>query len=139
MLILIILAIISFFFPPMWFVFAIYLLWFFLTAKKRRDNLLDYEIQKMLASGRGEVVLKHIYWEAAASYAVAHGAKMDMYTKHPSDETSYTINFPYKGQLYSIMLSREMDGSTYIMDFSENMRQVNDHVANLFNNIHDQN
>lgn len=133
MLVLVILFILSFFFPPLWIVFGIYLVWLFMTASKRRNAILDSEIKKMLVTGRGEAILKHVYWEAAAKYAVEHGAQMSKYSKSPSDETVYSIeHFPFNGSVYSIMLSREMDGSTYIRDYTEELKKIHEDVLNRF-------
>ena len=86
MLHIFILFITAIFFPPMWFALAAYIVYLVLTKRKRRDRTILFEIQRLIATGQEEVILKHIYYEAAKSFAAEHGASMSPYKNDPKDD-----------------------------------------------------
>ncbi|TKF74442.1 hypothetical protein FCV55_01505 [Vibrio sp. F13] len=86
MLVVIALIIISIFFPPAWLALAAYVVYLVLTKKQRRNRVIMFEIQKLIATGQEQTILKHLYYEAAKSFAAEHGALMSRYKNDPDDD-----------------------------------------------------
>jgi len=111
MFVVIALVIISLFFPPAWFVLVAYIVYLVLTKKKRRNRVIIYEIQKLIATGQEEVILKHVYYAAAKSFAAEHGASMSPYKNDPEDDC-LIFQMVIGGQEYQVMVQLWMDDET---------------------------
>lgn len=111
MFVLIALVVVSIIFPPAWLAVIGYVIYLVATKKKRRDNVLSFEIQKLVATGREEVVLKHIYYEAAKSFAADHGASMSRYKNDPEDDC-LLFNMFVGDSEYSVCVQRWMKDET---------------------------
>lgn len=73
-LILIVLFILGFFFPPAWLVLAGYAIYLFASRKSRRDDAVEERVKKMVSVGQTYAEFSDLYFEAARSYAIAKGA-----------------------------------------------------------------
>ncbi|MBU3916340.1 hypothetical protein KKA14_12470 [bacterium] len=113
MLVIITLIIISIFFPPAWFALAAYIGYLVLTKKQRRDRLIMFEIQKLIATGQEETILKHLYYDAAKSFAAEHGASMSPYKNDPEDDC-LIIDMVIGGKEYSVCVQRWMKDETML-------------------------
>lgn len=113
MLVVIALIIISIFFPPVWFALAAYVVYLVLTKKQRRNRVIMFEIQKLIATGQEETVLKHLYYEAAKSFAAEHGASMSPYKNDPQDDC-LIFNMSIRGEAYRICVQRWMKDETML-------------------------
>ncbi len=111
MLIVIGLVIISLFFPPAWFALVAYIVYLVLTKKKRRNRVITYEIQKLIATGQEEAILKHVYYAAAKSFAAEHGATMSPYKNDQEDDCLF-FEMVIGGQEYKVMVQRWMEDET---------------------------
>lgn len=113
MLVVIALIIISIFFPPAWFALAAYIVYLVVTKKQRRNRVIMFEIQKLIATGQEETVLKHVYYEAAKSFAAEHGASMSPYKSDPEDDC-LIFDMSIRGEAYSICVQRWMKDETML-------------------------
>jgi len=114
MLVLIILFILSIFFPFFWIVFLGYLGWLIFSAKKRRASVLEYEISKLILSNQKNKVIP-VYYEAAQSYALDHGAELAYKTQKTdtqNDNLVFCITAHNKN--YSVGISKWPDGNTFL-------------------------
>jgi hypothetical protein len=107
------LVIISIFFPPAWFVLAAYIVYLVLTKKKRRNRVITYEIQKLIATGQEEAILKHVYYAAAKSFAAEHGASMSPY-KNDQEDDCLIFEMVVGGKKYEVMVQRWMVDETML-------------------------
>lgn len=107
------LVIISIFFPPAWFALAAYIVYLVLTKKKRRNKAITHEIQKLIATGQEESILKHVYYAAAKSFASEHGARMSQYKNDPDDNCLF-FQMVVGGQEYQVMVQQWMDDDTML-------------------------
>lgn len=113
MFVLIVLITISIFVPPMWIATAAYVVYLFLTKKKRRHQALLNEIVQLAKEGREMSVLKHVYYEAAKSFAVDWGAKLSPYKNDPRDDT-LVIYLNILEKDYQVFLQRWDEGGTLL-------------------------
>lgn len=113
MLIVIALIIISIFFPPAWFALAAYIVYLVMTKKQRRNRVIMFEIQKLIATGQEDAVLKHLYYESAKSFAADHGASMSPYKNDPQDDC-LIFDMRIRGEVYSICVQRWMKDETLL-------------------------
>jgi hypothetical protein len=113
MLVVIALIIISIFFPPAWFALAAYIVYLVLTKRKRRNRVILFEIQKLIATGQEELILKHLYYDAAKSFATEHGASMSPYKNDPEDDC-LIFDMSIGGEAYSICVQRWMKDETML-------------------------
>lgn len=86
MLIVISLVVLSIFFPPAWFALAAYVVYLALTKRSRRNRVIMFEIRKLIATRQDSTILKHLYYDAAKSFAAEHGASMSPYKNDPADD-----------------------------------------------------
>ncbi len=87
MLTIIVLVVISFFFPPFWFVTVGYIIYLVMTKDKRRDKIIMSEILKSIALKREEVECDFLYFDSAKNFAVQHGATLSKFKNDPEDDT----------------------------------------------------
>jgi hypothetical protein len=52
-------------------------LFVFLIGKRRRKNMFNHEIMKLIASGEGNTILHNVYYEEALRFAIKNGAEID--------------------------------------------------------------
>lgn len=114
MLILIILFVLSFFFPPLWIGFGIYLVIYILSAKNRRKIHVENAILRLVRSGTTDIVnFQHLYYEPVQLYAIEHGAELIYERSNPAnDHMSFNLNI--SGVDYFIVIHRAHDGSASI-------------------------
>ena len=114
MLILIILFVLSFFFPPLWIGFGIYLVIYILSAKNRRKIHVENAILSLVRSGNTDIVnFQHLFYEPVQKYAIEHGAEISYERSNPAnDHMSFTLNI--SGVDYFIVIHRAYDGSASI-------------------------
>jgi hypothetical protein len=112
-LIVIVLMLISIVFPPAWLALAAYVVYLLLTKKERRSRVIMYEIRKLIATGREEVILKHVYYEAAKGFAAEHGASMSSYRNDPEDDC-LMFNLIVDGSEYHVCVQRWMKDETML-------------------------
>jgi hypothetical protein len=86
MIVTIALVVVSIFFPPAWFALAAYIIYLAITKNQRRNRVLMLEIKKLIKTGQEEIILKHVYYEAAKSFAAKNGASMSHYKSDPEDD-----------------------------------------------------
>ncbi|WP_317933568.1 hypothetical protein [Halioxenophilus sp. WMMB6] len=113
MLVIIALIIISIFFPPGWFALAAYVVYLVLTKKKRRNRVIMFEVRRLIATGQEETILKHLYYEAAKSFAAEHGASMSPYKNDPEDDC-LIFDMAIGGKEYSVCVQRWMKDETML-------------------------
>ncbi|PST67106.1 hypothetical protein [Shewanella algae] len=113
MFVIAILIIVSIFFPPAWFALVAYIVYLIVTKKKRRDRVIIFEIQKLIATGQEEVILKHLYYEAAKSFAAERGASMSSYRNDPADDC-LIFDMDVNGKEYSICVQRWLKDETML-------------------------
>jgi hypothetical protein len=114
MLILIILFVLSFFFPPLWIGFGIYLVFYILTAKNRRKLHVENAILGLIRSGNTNTVnFQHLFFEPVQKYAIERGAEISYERSNPANNNMlFTLNV--SGLDYLIGIHREQDGSASI-------------------------
>lgn len=131
----IVLVIISIFFPPAWFALAAYIVYLVLTKKKRRNGVITHEIQKLIATGQEESILKHVNYAAAKSFAAEHGASMSPYKNDPEDDC-LIFEMVIGGKEYEVVVQRWMDDETMLTMKVKKMKDypvdASDRVAALF-------
>lgn len=119
------LVIISIFFPSVWFVLVAYIVYLVLTKKTRRNKVITYEIQKLISTGQGDAVLKHLYYAAAKSFAVEHGARMSSYKNDPADDC-LIFEMLIGGREYEVSVQRWMNDETML---TVKVKKVTDYPA----------
>lgn len=77
MLPIIILLVLGFFFPPAWLGLAGYVIYLAATKEKRRDKVICSHMAQMLAHGVDSMDVPNLYYDAAFSFAKAHGAQFE--------------------------------------------------------------
>lgn len=116
MLPLAILFIAALFFPPLWFVFAIYLIWWIFSAKKRRKNSIEPLILELIRRKHHRWVdLTHIHYEALQKYAIEHGAEVAFNDRNASDNDSMDFDFEIDDLVYPILIHKLIGGSGSII------------------------
>lgn len=116
MLSLIILFIAALFFPPLWFIFAIYLIWWIFSAKKRRKNIIEPLILELIRRKHHRWVnLPHIHYEALQQYAIEHGAKVAFNDRNAPNNNSMNFVFEIDGSVYPILIHKLIGGTASIM------------------------
>lgn len=114
MFILIVLFILSIFFPFLWVFFLGYLGWLFFSSRKRKSSIMDYEISKLIISNQTDTVIP-IYYEAAKSYALDHGAKLAYKTlKNDPQNDNLVFCITTHNKTYSVAISKWLDGNTFL-------------------------
>jgi len=113
MLVIIALIIISIFFPPAWFALTAYIVYLVLTKKQRRNRVIMFEIQKLIVTGQEVAILKHLYYDAAKSFAEEHGASMSPYKNDPADDC-IIFEMSIRNEAYSICVQRWMEDETML-------------------------
>jgi hypothetical protein len=107
-------VIVSIFFPPAWFALLAYIAYLLITKQTRRDRVILQEIRNSIATGNGEAVtVKHLYYEAAKSFAAEHGASMSPYKNDPEDDC-LVFDLAIDGNKYGICVQRWLDGGTLL-------------------------
>lgn len=116
MLPLAILFIAALFFPPLWFVFAIYLIWWIFSGKKRRKNYIEPLILELIRRKHHRWVdLPHIHYEALQKYAIEHGAKVAFNDRNAPNNDSMNFDFEIDGSVYPVLIYKLIGGSGSIM------------------------
>lgn len=113
MLVVLLLVGISLFFPPVWLAVMAYVVYLVLTRKKRRNRIIMYEIHKSIQLNQEERELKHIYYEAAKSFAAEHGARMSRY-KNDSEDDCLIFRMNVSGIDYNICVQKCLKGDTVL-------------------------
>lgn len=108
-----ILVIISLFFPPMWFAVAAYIVYLVLTKTSRRNNIIESEIRRLISTGEDSVVLEHLYYESAKSFARDHGASMSRY-KNDSADDCLLVELQIDNYKCTVTLQRWTKGGTLL-------------------------
>lgn len=108
---------ISLFIPPFWIITIGYIIYLISTKKKRRNRVLFNEIIKSIALKREQVVLNYLYFEAAKSFAVDHGAVLSKFNNDPSDNT-LIVYLTIGGEDYKIILQLWMKDETLLSVYS---------------------
>ena len=106
-LIVIILVIVGFFFPPAWLALIGYGIYIFASHKSRRNDAVEIRIKKMVAAGKGSASFSDLYFEAARSYAIEKGAK----APEPNAASAHIL---IDGTKYFVVFSRASSGGTMI-------------------------
>lgn len=113
MLVVIVLVVVSLFFPPAWLVLLAYIAYLVVTKKARRNGIIMHEIRKSIAQGRGETIIKALYYQAAKSFAAEHGASMSPYKNDPEDDC-LIVDLTVDGSEYNICFQRWDEGGTLL-------------------------
>ncbi|MDO4224065.1 MAG: hypothetical protein Q4D05_08610 [Acinetobacter sp.] len=106
MLAFILLIILAFIFPPMWFGVLFYILWLILTRKKRRNQAIINKLSLLILSSKNEIFVDDIYWESFCSFVHdlgGHGNNSYARTRYDHD---------------NLILPLDVDGKKYIFFFS---------------------
>lgn len=106
-LILLILFVTGFFFPPAWLALGGYAIYAFASRKSRRDDAVESRIKKMISAGIENTVFSDLYFDAARSYAIEKGAQSP-----EQDAASATIIL--NGRTYFVIFMRDSGGGTRI-------------------------
>lgn len=115
MLILIILFIASFFFPPLWIVFGIYLLFYILSAKNRRKIHVENAILSLIKTGNTDIVnFQHLYYEPVQKYAIEQGAKVEWGERSNPANNHMSFLLDVDDKEYRVFIHKEHDGSASI-------------------------
>ena len=83
------------------------IVYFFASAKSRRDTAVETRVKRMVSSGVQSSTFPDLYYEAARSYAVAKGATA-------ADHESASAKVVIDGQVYFVVFIRNHDGGTMI-------------------------
>lgn len=110
---IVILVIISFFLPIMWFAVAAYVAYLMLTRKTRRDNIIFGEIRRLISLGKDSAVLDYLYYDAAKSFARDHGAYMSPFTNDPADNC-LIVELNVDNHSYNVMVQRWSKNGTLL-------------------------
>lgn len=81
--------------------------YFFASAKSRRDSAVETRIRRMVSSGVRSSAFADLYFEAARSYAVSKGATA-------ADHESAAAKVVIDGQVYFVVFIRDASGGTMI-------------------------
>ncbi|EJM64505.1 hypothetical protein [Pseudomonas sp. GM55] len=103
----------SVFFPPAWLAVLGYIVYLLTTKKSRRNKIIFHEIHKSIAQNREQVVLKHLYYGSAKSFAADHGASMSRYKNDPEDDT-LSVKLNINDENYRITFQRWLKDSTLL-------------------------
>ncbi|ART47736.1 hypothetical protein CBP33_06010 [Acidovorax carolinensis] len=113
MLIGIVLVAISLFFPPAWLALVAYIAYLVVTKKSRRDKIIMHEIRRSISEGRGDTIIKALYYEAAKSFAAENGALMSPYKNDPEDDC-LIVDLTVDGSEYEVCFQRWDAGGTLL-------------------------
>lgn len=115
MLILIILFITSFFFPPLWIGFGIYLLFYILSAKNRRKIHVENAITGLIRTGNHDIVnFQHLYYEPVQKYAIERGAEIKRGNRSNPENDHMSFSLIINGTEYFVTIFKNYDGSASI-------------------------
>lgn len=129
-MILIILFVLSIFFPFVWFLFFGYLVWIFLTKKYKRNNLLRTEIFKLINSGDTSVVLlEDVYYGDAKKYALDCGATFAPHTRTPNESLFFDVSLD--GVKYLVNIDRAHDDATFMSVDNLSAKSINDVIDDI--------
>jgi len=99
--------------------------------KERRNKAVMIEIHNLIASQQNDTILKHLYYEAAKSFAKEHGALMSPYENDPEDDT-LIIDLDINGVKYTICFQRWMKDETMLsVKIKDNHIMTVDELINL--------
>lgn len=104
----ILLFVLGFFFPPIWFALAGYCIYIYASRKTRRDDAVESRIKKVILSGEESLTFKDLYYDAAKSYAVAKGARA-------ADNDAASARVIIDGRTYSVIFIRELGSGTSVI------------------------
>nr|WP_181716903.1 hypothetical protein [Psychrobacter sp.]QJS05164.1 hypothetical protein [Psychrobacter sp.] len=115
MLILIILLIASFFFPPLWIAFGIYLLFYILSAKNRRKIHVENAILSLIRTGNTDTVnFQNLYYEPVQKYAIEQGAEVQWGERSNPANDHMSFFLKVDDEEYQVFIHKEHDGSVSI-------------------------
>lgn len=83
------------------------LIYFFSTAKQRRNDAVEVRVERMIEGGRTLVTFSDLYFDAAKSYAISKGA-------HAPDQDVASTRMLVKGRVYFVVFMREIGQGTTI-------------------------
>lgn len=130
MLILIILFIASFFFPPLWIGFGIYLIFYILSAKNRRKIHVENAITGLISTGNREIVnFQNLYYEPVQKYAIERGAEIKWGDRSNPDNDSMSFSLEVNGTEYFILIFKNHDGSASIS--AEPAQEMNARISKM--------
>lgn len=130
MLILIILLIASFFFPPLWIGFGIYLLFYILSAKNRRKIHVENAITGLINTGNRDIVnFQHLYYEPVQKYAIERGAEIKWGDRSNPENDRMSFSLEVNGTEYFIVIFKNHDGSASIS--AEPTQEMNARISKM--------
>lgn len=81
--------------------------YFFASAKSRRDTAVEARVKRMVSSGVGYSTFPDLYYEAAKSYAISKGATA-------ADRESASAKVVIDAAVYFVVFIRDTSGGTII-------------------------
>lgn len=107
------LVLVAFFFPPVWAVLVVYIIYLVLTKESREGALLMREINGLIVNKREDVILKKVGYGTAKKIAAAKGALMSIYKNDPEDDTLW-FEISHDGNRYDVCVQRWLINSTLL-------------------------
>lgn len=107
LIILLVLFVTGFFFPPIWLGLLGYLIYIFSSRKSRRDGAVEARVKKLIQENRSHGVFADLHFEAARSYAMAKGAQSP---EQDAASTTIIVN----GRSYFVTFMMDVGGGTAI-------------------------
>lgn len=106
-LIVIVLFIAGFFFPPVWLLLVGYLIYFFASRDSRRDRAVETRVKRMVSQRMEYAEFPDLYYDAAKSYAIAKGHR-------GSEEGSSSTTMLVNNRSYFVIFIRQNGNGTSI-------------------------
>lgn len=129
-----VLFILALIWPFFWVFFFGYVIWFVLTGRKRRNRVVALEIFRLINSGRTQVELPYLYYEAAQKCALEHGAEL-AYKTHRSDPVNDTLTFrvPLPEAEYLVTVQRWGKGTLLSVSNESDPNSITNKVKSILN------
>jgi len=105
--IILVLLLLGFLFPPLWLVLIGYLIYIYASRHTRKERAVEDRMRRMIIAGRNMATFSELYYEAARSYAISKGCTV-------SDHESASAAVMLDGKAYNAIFLRERDGGTTI-------------------------
>lgn len=105
--IILVLLLLGFLFPPLWLVLIGYLIYIYASRHTRKERAVEDRMRRMIVAGRNMATFSELYYEAARSYAISKGCTV-------SDHESASAAVMLDGKAYNAVFLRERNGGATI-------------------------
>lgn len=88
--------------PPLWLGLVGYIIYTWLTGKRRRSDIIQNHLEKMVQNQHMQADVRNLYYEAAQSFAEERGGRA-----FPEDRDTISCVSVISGQPYSVTFMRD--------------------------------